>query len=210
MSEELGYYPYLNCVEQVIIVISQCISISLYSNLLFRVVFRRRFLFCQPKSLRDLSSAIIFFMVYHVIFSVVAFPYGAYQMVEWFSVLKNTDHQPHRKVADPLFFWLGMFSTNYIYLAPIPMFFLTLDRCLLLKYQHGYNKVLRRRMLTAGINIGKYLGSFINMPFMVHAALCSIIYSKILLFGYNPSGVVLEKTAKSRSSSNKIHVSSPL
>ncbi|KAI1695391.1 hypothetical protein Ddc_21267 [Ditylenchus destructor] len=140
---QFGYLPYLNVVEQVIIVICMLLSIGLFSNLLFRVAVGNQ------GSLEGLSSSMVFYMSFHVLMSVTAFPYSAYQMFEWFNVVGSIDHEVHKKAADQLFFWFGIFNINYVTVAPLPTLFLTFDRCLVLNFKGSYEKPLRKKMLLA-------------------------------------------------------------
>ncbi|KAI1696870.1 hypothetical protein DdX_18827 [Ditylenchus destructor] len=53
------------------------------------------------------------------------------------SVLQSSDRQLHKEWADQLGFWFGTFASNYIFVAPVPTLFLTLDRCEETVYQQG-------------------------------------------------------------------------
>ncbi|KAI1726136.1 hypothetical protein DdX_02833 [Ditylenchus destructor] len=92
-------------------------AISLYSNLLARAVFLKS----KSAGLRDLSGAILLYMGYHVVMSLTGVPFNIYELVEFVTDLGNPNHEPVREVGEPLFFWLGMWINNYVFLGPIPM-----------------------------------------------------------------------------------------
>ncbi|KAI1693878.1 serpentine type 7TM GPCR chemoreceptor srbc domain-containing protein [Ditylenchus destructor] len=61
-----------------------------------------------------------------------------------------------------IFFWTGMLSANYTSISPIPVLFLTLDRCLALRFPLKYNNALIRQLISmccVTIILIDYIGS---------------------------------------------------
>ncbi|KAI1703702.1 hypothetical protein DdX_14755 [Ditylenchus destructor] len=143
MPQQFFYIPYLNVVEQVSNMTCMIVAIVLFSNLLLRNAFGRQ------NALRSISGTLTFYMTYHFICAITAFPCSFYQMIDWIRVLQSSDRQLHKEWADQLGFWFGTFASNYIFVAPVPTLFLTLDRCLVLKFKWAYTKSLRTKMLVA-------------------------------------------------------------
>uniref|UniRef100_A0A915EBL0 Serpentine receptor class gamma n=1 Tax=Ditylenchus dipsaci TaxID=166011 RepID=A0A915EBL0_9BILA len=121
------YLPYLLLLQTISIVIFQLITISCMSVLLFSNFFLKRRLKVA------LSTSIIIYLLVHVIFSLTALPYGFYNIFVWTSTSLN----PY------ILFYTGSSTYAYYYLTPVPVLFLTLDRCLAWKLPVQYMSYIK-------------------------------------------------------------------
>lgn len=158
MAEEFAYIPYLSTIQQLINMICMTIAIVLFANLLAQIAFGRK------SALRGASGSLIFYMMFHLICTISAYPCIVYRLLDFIkgnffhdisvilpsiSALQSPDRQLHKDKPDQLGFFFNIFSMNYIFVASIPTLFLTLDRCLVLKFKWTYTKSLRKQMLIA-------------------------------------------------------------
>ncbi|KAI1713132.1 hypothetical protein DdX_09204 [Ditylenchus destructor] len=88
-------------------------------------------------------------MTYHVICSLAGIPMNIYVMGDLFEIIKNPNYLSIRPSGDPAYFWLGMWINNYVFLGPIPMFFLTLDRCIILRSVKLHDECRRKQITVA-------------------------------------------------------------
>ncbi|KAI1711827.1 hypothetical protein Ddc_12660 [Ditylenchus destructor] len=122
-----SYLTYLNFGETILTLVFQSISISSMSYLVYCAAFKR-------KSLRgNLSASLLVYLILHIMCSTSAVPYHLYTVLNWRPAANN--YSPN------LLFWLGMLPNTYYFVSPIPVFFLTLDRCLALKAPFFHNNL---------------------------------------------------------------------
>ncbi|KAI1703210.1 hypothetical protein DdX_15043 [Ditylenchus destructor] len=122
-----SYLTYLNFAETILTLAFQSVSITSMSRLVYCAAFRR-------KSLRgNLSASLIVYLIVHIMCSTSAVPYHVYIVLNWSPGANN--YSPN------LLFWLGMLPNTYYFVSPIPVFFLTLDRCLALKAPFFHNNL---------------------------------------------------------------------
>ncbi|KAI1699153.1 hypothetical protein DdX_17486 [Ditylenchus destructor] len=87
---------------------------------------------------RNMSQAVIIYMLVHLIGSAVTLPHHFYLMLLWkpAAPIIVTDEP----LYDPYILYLsGIFMVTYFYTPAVPVFFLTLERCIALKYPIQYH-----------------------------------------------------------------------
>uniref|UniRef100_A0A915CY37 Vomeronasal type-1 receptor n=1 Tax=Ditylenchus dipsaci TaxID=166011 RepID=A0A915CY37_9BILA len=185
---------YLSLFESCISLSSHFIAIALFSRLLYYAIFKRKVM-----SVGQLSHSMLAFMLSHVLLSCTSFWYLLYVIINWtpnFVISYNKQ----------ILYWLGLVDSNHIYITPIPVLFLTLDRCFSLAYPNNYGTKQRKIMLLFTFMLFVFVyfiftlvnlmefpldvsseflssnwGQFVEMFCMIDAACCSILYSSILL-----------------------------
>ncbi|KAI1732430.1 hypothetical protein Ddc_01294 [Ditylenchus destructor] len=135
----LSYLPYLSFVEYVIALISQIVAITLLSYLALCFLFNRK-----RMTVDTLSKSMLVYLFYHIIFSPFGILYHGYMVIKWRPEFNNYDTN--------VVFWLGIFGVNYYAISPIPVLFLTLDRCLVLsRISACYNENIRKTLFLTSI-----------------------------------------------------------
>uniref|UniRef100_A0A915D5B1 G-protein coupled receptors family 1 profile domain-containing protein n=1 Tax=Ditylenchus dipsaci TaxID=166011 RepID=A0A915D5B1_9BILA len=121
-----GYLSYLYLFQGTSIIIFGLIGLVTMSRIVFCHFF-------QPKKLviPSLSATMLIYMLTHIVNLLFSVTYHIY-IVFWWRPDKNL-YNSH------LIFWFGIWALNYLVCGPIVIFFLTLDRCLVLKLTFRYN-----------------------------------------------------------------------
>ncbi|KAI1709023.1 hypothetical protein Ddc_14040 [Ditylenchus destructor] len=132
------YVTYINFGEGIITVIAQSICISSMGHLLYCAAFGK-----NRANIPKLSSSIIVFLATQTILHASCLPYHIYMMIFWGGSVNNYDTYS--------LFWLGISTMMLITVQPVPVFFLTLDRCLVLKMPLRYTGVYQRWIVVASI-----------------------------------------------------------
>ncbi|KAI1717183.1 hypothetical protein DdX_06916 [Ditylenchus destructor] len=120
------YLRYLNFAENLIILISQLITITLFANLIYKSRFRRGSI--QIKG--GLSHSLLAFLCAHVVLSSLSLPMSIYLVINW--TLPSNPQISH--YTPYLLYWLGLWMSAYITAGPLLVLMLTVDRCLSLKF----------------------------------------------------------------------------
>ncbi|KAI1693447.1 hypothetical protein Ddc_22813 [Ditylenchus destructor] len=111
-----------------------------------RVILYRVIMSTTKYQSSSISKNVILYMIVHIVGSTLTLLHHLYLVIFW------RPATPSIATDDPLYdpyvlFWTGMFMGIYLYAAPMPVFFVTLDRCIALKFPIQYNnKFVRRRM----------------------------------------------------------------
>jgi len=155
-QQPLAYLTYLNFGENVATLLLQLLALPLDINLLVTSVF-------YPKKLTvssqnpivaehgGLSKSMVALISTHLISSILVLPYGLYVAFTW----RMSDAQA-RSVAifDPsLLFWLGISGNLTIVVPSIAVFFLTLDRLLVLTCGPAYGRREKNLFLYAELTV---------------------------------------------------------
>lgn len=120
------YLRYLNFAENLIILISQLITITLFTNLIYQSRFRHGSI--QIKG--GLSHSLLSFLCAHVVLSSLSLPMSIYLVINW--TLPSNPQISH--YTPYLLYWLGLWMSAYITAGPLLVLMLTVDRCLSLKF----------------------------------------------------------------------------
>ena len=116
MEVHLSYMTYLNFGENVISLISHSIAICLFCRLAYFG------LFCpQRLNVNGFSSSMLTYMITHTTLACTSMLYLIYVIGMW---RPNAITQYDKQIM----FWLGLLDSNYIYITPIPVLFLTLGK----------------------------------------------------------------------------------
>ncbi|KAI1695209.1 hypothetical protein DdX_19716 [Ditylenchus destructor] len=143
-----SYLHWLNFVQTLITLVFQVTSISLMSRLMFY-----RFLKPLKYEMRNMSKTIVLNAFVHIIGSILTIPHHLYLVLWW------KQATPSASTDEPLYdpnvlYWTGMFLGVYMYAPPVPVFFLTLERCIALKFPVLYNsKFMRKKMPVLTFNV---------------------------------------------------------
>ncbi|KAI1704324.1 hypothetical protein DdX_14320 [Ditylenchus destructor] len=86
-----------------------------------------------------MSASLLIFIITHTIAALAIFPYMLYLIVFWSATDGNGKYDPY------VLFWTGMASALYLTVSGLATFFLTFDRCLLLRFPAIYQGKLKRR-----------------------------------------------------------------
>ncbi|KAI1701478.1 DAF-16/FOXO Controlled, germline Tumor affecting [Ditylenchus destructor] len=125
------YLTYLNFAENIIGFLNQATAIVLFSHLLYCVFFKPRKL-----KVEKLPSLMLMYILSHWFWCCITIPIQAYMAIMW---------RPDRNEYNPyLIFWIGFWLNGYMVSNPLQVFFLTLDRCLILTFAETYNDHRRR------------------------------------------------------------------
>ncbi|KAI1700396.1 hypothetical protein DdX_16731 [Ditylenchus destructor] len=144
------YLHWLVFVQTLITIAFQIIAVALLSRIVFY-----RFAMKYKYETRNMSTLVIVYMIVHIIGSSMSLPYELYLAVFWKPAM------PIIPIDNPLYdpyvlYWTGAFMVTYIMTAAVPVFFLTLDRCVALKfpiYYHNNIKSTRGKILTLAITV---------------------------------------------------------
>lgn len=100
---------------------------------------------------QQLSPTMLLYLVAHSVLGLASLPFYLYTLVGW----RPASMRSHPPVLyDPLtLFWLGELSSSYYGLMPLPVIFLTLDRCLViaLAQRADFYIQLQRRLAIGGL-----------------------------------------------------------
>ncbi|KAI1722521.1 hypothetical protein Ddc_06680 [Ditylenchus destructor] len=140
-----GYLTYLNYGETWISVIAHAITITLMAHLIFCCHFPGRI---SPFILRGgLSKSLLIYMYHQLFYSTASAPYHIYQVWRW----RATHSEP---LYDPRFlYWSGIWGMNYMWITPLVVLLLTVDRCLLLSLPLRYSRTVQSRVVWMGFGL---------------------------------------------------------
>lgn len=121
-----AFSTYLNMIESPLCTLASVLTISLDSRLLYYGWF-------QPTRLRvrHLSSAMWLYLAGHTLAQLANLPYMVY-LTGWWRPRDANIYNPYA------IFWLGLANVVYMAVSPVPILFLTLDRCLALQFEWGW------------------------------------------------------------------------
>lgn len=143
MSSKRPYLTYLCFVEVWIAVICQAVSIVLMAHLIYCAYSKSWFFVLRS----ELSKSLLVYLYTHVIFSSAGIGYHIYLVVRWHA--PGAGVEPH---YDPTWlYWTGLWSLNYMTIAPSAVLLLTLDRCLTLSLPFYYTRAVQDRVIGVGI-----------------------------------------------------------
>ncbi|KAI1711439.1 hypothetical protein Ddc_12885 [Ditylenchus destructor] len=134
--QPIGPRPYIYSLvfaETLVTLVFQFISIFVMARLLIH-----RFITPEKLQSRIMSKTVIIYMVVHIIGSVVTLPHHFYLVLLW------KPAAPIIAIDEPLYdpyilYWTGLLMIAYFYTPSVPVFFLTLERCIALKYPIQYH-----------------------------------------------------------------------
>lgn len=120
------YILYVRLVQNLIALFCKTITIAVLLNFAWRALVRRNL------AKIELSKPMWTFIWCHLVNCLYSYTYHLYCVLLWRGTA--TRYQPY------VLFWTGLSVDVYYGLAPIPLFFLTVDRCLTLvaTYRYGY------------------------------------------------------------------------
>ncbi|KAI1701945.1 hypothetical protein DdX_15812 [Ditylenchus destructor] len=110
-----------------------------------------------------LSKSLILYMTYHAVLSLSGLPYQF--LIIWTMVSPSSDVEFNPYIV----FWTSLTYNSYVSASPVPMFFLTLDRCLVVWLAFGYSKYSRLIFVTAlfssvFVYAGLFLSGILELP----------------------------------------------
>ncbi|KAI1715333.1 hypothetical protein Ddc_10989 [Ditylenchus destructor] len=137
MAIKFAYLTYLNYAESWIAVIAHFTATISISHFLFCVHFSKKFS-KYPFILKDHpSKPMISYMYIHAIMSTVCTPYKVYIVYKWQPLAPTST----TALYDPFWlFWTGLWTVDYMTMAPLCVLMLTVDRCLRLGWPLWYGR----------------------------------------------------------------------
>ena len=154
------YITYVNFSETIIAIICQLVTIILVANLIFCSHFSSPFFIIKSGGL---SKSMLVYLYTHLILTTLSIFYHFYLVVKWHP--PNPDLPP---MYDPqILFWLGMWPSNYLAVAPMVVLLLAIDRILSLKCHVMYNKFAQNLFISTGV-------------ILIISATCASVYSYLL------------------------------
>jgi len=145
-SPALTYFPYLNIVQNSVAVLCALMAISLNARLIYHGWVHQSKSSNQALKVRQLSKAMWFYLSVHLIGCVLTLPYNFYVVCNW----RPAPLSPY----DPYtLYWLGLPLIAYYTMSPVPILFLTIDRCLALKVRSRNDNQLREWIFLFGCAI---------------------------------------------------------
>uniref|UniRef100_A0A915EUY7 G-protein coupled receptors family 1 profile domain-containing protein n=2 Tax=Ditylenchus dipsaci TaxID=166011 RepID=A0A915EUY7_9BILA len=179
--EQKPYMTYLNFGENVVSLIGHIISICLFSRLTYYGLFQK-----QRLKVAGFSGSMYVYMITHIVLACTSLLYLLYVIARW---CPNTITQYDKNVM----YWLGLVDSNYIYITPVPVLFLTLDRIFSYMCAEKYGHVQRRRLLvlTLCCILFSYLGfstvTLLELPLQQNkVAECVNFACMMVKFGQRP------------------------
>ncbi|KAI1696330.1 hypothetical protein Ddc_20514 [Ditylenchus destructor] len=136
-SSSPAYLPYLNFTEHVGFLIAGSFAIFCNFRLLYHGLLKR-----QSQAI-SMSRSIYVLIFSHTALLFASLPYAM------FMVWKKTDDL--NELSAYAMYWTGLPANCYMVSSSIPIFFLTLDRCLSVKLSVRYNDSNRNRMFVTSI-----------------------------------------------------------
>uniref|UniRef100_A0A915DBJ8 G-protein coupled receptors family 1 profile domain-containing protein n=1 Tax=Ditylenchus dipsaci TaxID=166011 RepID=A0A915DBJ8_9BILA len=122
----VGYLSYLYLFQGASIIVFGFIGLVTMTRIVFCNFFRPGTL-----AIKSLSATMLIYMITHIVNLSLSFTYHFYMVFWW---------RPDKNIYKSYFiFWFGIWTLNYLVCGPIVIFFLTLDRCLVLKMAFRYN-----------------------------------------------------------------------
>uniref|UniRef100_A0A915DKW7 G-protein coupled receptors family 1 profile domain-containing protein n=1 Tax=Ditylenchus dipsaci TaxID=166011 RepID=A0A915DKW7_9BILA len=145
---DLPYLPYLNLSWAISSLVCQFTTIAAMSFLLYCAYSKGSHL-----KTNSLSNSMLVYLIYHITFCVLCIPYHLPIFMKFIPATSRIviSVQLSNYIAIPV----GL----YYYHSPLPVFFLTVDRCLVLTFPFHYNKRAQKYFLFAAIYTIVSLGS---------------------------------------------------
>ncbi|KAI1708733.1 serpentine type 7TM GPCR chemoreceptor srbc domain-containing protein [Ditylenchus destructor] len=135
-----------------------------------------------------MSKSVLIYLVVHISGSLSMIPHHLYFVLWWMpSIPADGLYNPET------LFWSGIFMSAYIYTAAIPVFFLTLDRCIALKLPVQYHNNVKfgvRKMLpvvtviiTVMYWVINFAAFFLELPLdMIKVKYCQSLFCTLLKY----------------------------
>ncbi|KAI1703097.1 hypothetical protein Ddc_16721 [Ditylenchus destructor] len=183
----MPYLTTLTIIERVIAGACQLITIVLFSNLLLRTSLTRILRKSTTGPLQSggaISNSLILYMTFHAVLSFSGLPYQF--LLIWKTIFSSSNIEVNPYAV----FWMSLTYNTYVSTSPVPMFFLTLDRCLVLWLGLGYSKYSRLSFVvslfsTVFVYTGLFLSGIAELPLnldkdggLKDVTLCSIESSR--------------------------------
>ena len=136
--ERPPYVTYLDFCEDVIMVICLFITIYTMTKLVYYNLFKRYSLMnCH------LSPTMLIYLMTHIFCASTSMFFHFYMIVYWRQ--NTTIYKPE------MIYWLGLFASNYMVVAPSALFFLMFERCLAFKLGYSYTKSIKRDVIALNV-----------------------------------------------------------
>uniref|UniRef100_A0A915D9W8 G-protein coupled receptors family 1 profile domain-containing protein n=1 Tax=Ditylenchus dipsaci TaxID=166011 RepID=A0A915D9W8_9BILA len=126
------------------------------------------------------------YMISHVVLACTSMLYLIYVIGKW-------DPDTITQYDKHIMYWLGLVDSNYIYITPIPVLFLTLDRMFSYMCPDKYGHVQRRHLLLLTlwcilfIYVGFSTVTLLELPLQAHkVAQCVNFACMMIRFGQKP------------------------
>ncbi|KAI1713266.1 hypothetical protein Ddc_12026 [Ditylenchus destructor] len=136
-SQPAAYLTYLNFVEHLGFLIAGSFAVFCNFRLLYYALFKRK------SQAISMSRSIYVLICSHTVLLFASLPYAV--LMAW---KKPDDLNEYSAYA---MYWTGLPANCYMAASSIPIFFLTLDRCLSVKLSVHYNESKRKRLFVASI-----------------------------------------------------------
>ncbi|KAI1709516.1 hypothetical protein DdX_11304 [Ditylenchus destructor] len=114
--------------------VANLLSIIPLAHIVYCYVFKRNVL-----RINSMSASLLIFIVIHIAGAVAFVPYFLYVIIFWSYTDGNGTYDPY------VLYWTGMFTVLYLAVSSTATFFLTLDRCLLLRFPGQYFSKIKKR-----------------------------------------------------------------
>lgn len=135
-SVSLPYLTYFGFAQSCVVLVLNALSLITIGSLLFCIRYRPRRL-----QTTDFSVSMLTFLATHFIGSALSIPYQLYHIFWWQLPTKRIPDTPIYNTY--VLYWIGIPSISYIFLAPVPVTFLTFDRIILLKGLESLRKGIK-------------------------------------------------------------------
>ncbi|KAI1718293.1 hypothetical protein DdX_06714 [Ditylenchus destructor] len=139
-----SYITYVNFSEAIVTIFCQLVTITLMANLISCSQFSSPFFIIKSGGL---SKSMLVYLYTHLILTSLSIFYHIYLVVKW--------HAPDPELPpmyDPqILFWLGMWPSNYLAVAPLVVLLLAVDRILSLKCHARYTKFAQNLFISTGV-----------------------------------------------------------
>ncbi|KAI1710424.1 hypothetical protein DdX_10785 [Ditylenchus destructor] len=160
------YLTTLTIVERIIAGTCQLVTIVLFSNLLLRTTLARFWRKATTGPLQSggsLSNSLILYMTFHAVLSFSGLPYQF--LLIWKTIFSSSNIEINPYTV----FWMSLTYNTYVSTSPVPMFFLTLDRCLVLWLGLDYSQYSRLSFVvsifsTVFVYAGLFLSGTAELP----------------------------------------------
>ncbi|KAI1712790.1 hypothetical protein DdX_09417 [Ditylenchus destructor] len=94
-----------------------------------------------------LSKSLLIYMYHQLFYSTASAPYHVYQIWRW----RATHSEP---LYDARFlYWSGIWGMNYMWITPLAVLLLTVDRCLMLSLPLRYSRRVQSRVIWMGLGL---------------------------------------------------------
>ena len=130
------YLSILNHGQSLVTALLQLVTIPVDINLLYTLFFHPSRLTTSTGQGMSIAPTISILVISHLLLALVYLPYGIYVVI-WRGQSYDID----------TLFWTGLFINPYMIISPIAVFFLTVDRWLMLRMKQSYSAYWKKMVV---------------------------------------------------------------